>query len=730
MAADQELPEVSTNVDSPIRSGDEDNLGRAMFAQLVANRIRHSGNGPSVVFGLSGPWGSGKTSTLNMVVEALEEFEPAWAVTFFTPWSAADPYALLEEFYGAIASAMPRGKKGKKVRRLLAAAAPTGVAVAKVLGSGLINRFAGEGAAQEALEVALTAMADQAGEFAIVENPFTTRFDAISESIAKTGRNILVVVDDVDRLHGEELLSVMKAVRLLGRFDRVHYLLSYDSETVVDVLVETDLARGKRQRAAKYLEKIVQYPFELPPIQERHLVDELGNQLQEIASRYEMVFARETRGILSFDPDFAAESETAATVAFEHLPTATLTLRSIYRLCSQVDIMLALVGNNELDLVDAVLLTALRLEYPELYKHLPLWRRELTTTTRAEKDALTEWRSKVSEAAQIKKDSPKEVDAYRLLCSLFPSLPRIGYDYAPNETERQIRSVEYFDRYFAFTIPDSDISDVEVRRELEYLAAHGQLPPNSLTAQYMGVPRMRRRLYGKVIRNLDTVDGAHWKSAKSAAHTLTRTIDWERPHQLRRSRWDRVVSAFLWRAVSTAPSEPEATGVIDGYLDEFSLDILVDVLALEIPNGDSASPMRRACERVFREVHDEFIWNLFEQEPDALQSRTVWTHWRYLERDSYLREKIVQTARQRLALGGVDVIDVAARFVTIGRRTSDELPCLEAFDLGTFEMFIERIAWVDQVPVLDEQVDPVDLSFENRRRYAAAHLRQTIASAN
>ncbi|MBM4582548.1 hypothetical protein GS592_05680 [Rhodococcus hoagii] len=99
-------------------------------------------------------------------------------------------------------------------------------------------------------------------------DPFAERFTKISNAIRKTGKNILVIVDDIDRLHSDELLSVMKAVRLLGRFDGVHYLLSYDEQTLLGVLEQTDLAGNSRPRARDYLEKIVQYPFTLPPLQE------------------------------------------------------------------------------------------------------------------------------------------------------------------------------------------------------------------------------------------------------------------------------------------------------------------------------------------------------------------------------------------------------------------------------------------------------------------------------
>ncbi len=277
--------EISPDVE--IKYLRQDRLGRADFSRRIAKRIRRAGDGPSVVFGLAGPWGSGKSSVLNMITEVLEEtHSDYWSVVSFTPWSAGDPLALTEEFYNAIASAMPTSPDGETAKRLLAAAAPAGAAALKVLGTSLVEKYVGKGFVKDALDAVTDTVADQAGDFVsdVEPDPFSRRFTKISEAIGKTGKNFLVIVDDVDRLHSDELLSVMKAVRLLGRFDRVHYLLSYDEETVIDVLVETDLARAKRRRASKYLEKIVQYPFVLPPIQMQRLATEFRDQLRGIAT--------------------------------------------------------------------------------------------------------------------------------------------------------------------------------------------------------------------------------------------------------------------------------------------------------------------------------------------------------------------------------------------------------------------------------------------------------------
>lgn len=61
------------NTDAEIRTVAEDRLGRTPFCRRVAERIRSAGSGPSVVFGLAGPWGAGKTSVLNMVEELLKQ---------------------------------------------------------------------------------------------------------------------------------------------------------------------------------------------------------------------------------------------------------------------------------------------------------------------------------------------------------------------------------------------------------------------------------------------------------------------------------------------------------------------------------------------------------------------------------------------------------------------------------------------------------------------------------
>jgi hypothetical protein len=89
------------------------------------------------------------------------------------------------------------------------------------------------------------------------------------------GQQVLVVVDDVDRLTPQEALEMMTVVKGLGDLPNVVYVLIYDEERLVS-LVNSALSQPD---GGTYVEKIVQYSVQLPLI-----------NIDEIASLFEMDF--------------------------------------------------------------------------------------------------------------------------------------------------------------------------------------------------------------------------------------------------------------------------------------------------------------------------------------------------------------------------------------------------------------------------------------------------------
>jgi hypothetical protein len=578
------------NTDVPLESGDRDDLGRCVFADRVAQRIAAAGTGPSIVFGLAGRWGSGKSSTLNMIREHFEtNFADSWTVAELTPWSATDAASLMDEFYNCIADAMPPNKTGEEAARKLRAMAPVGVAVGKALGRALIDKYAGQGATADIADAAVDSLAERAGEYRYTQDPFTTRFKKVSSSIKEAGRNFLVVVDDVDRLHVDEVLALFKAVRLLGRFESVHYLLSYDEQTILDVLQASDIAHEDSARAAAYLEKIIQYPFRLPPIQDEQLERHLRTRLSATGRLHG---AADQHGT---SEDRSGDSISLILRGVPKADRRTRTLRSVNRLITQVDILLSLAGQGELDFVDTVLITHLRMQHRQLYDGLPQWRSDLTgihslsfASTRSDPD----WKARIAENVGLRGDDPLVDQLVALLGVLFPRVRQLVMSTPPAGSCR-IFEGQYFDRYFAFGIPEADIADATVRTEFGNLCNSGVIAPGSAIADALSRPQSWSPVLDKVRRNLDTVDQITPDAALSASIAIGREVHSNFP---RLSGCLSIVARLLHRAVTAAATTPEASQYVNEYSARFGIVAAAHVLTAvgRVGDDDTMVPASQA----------------------------------------------------------------------------------------------------------------------------------------
>ena len=82
--------------DQPIKSSKDDVLGRESFAKALGDAIVSYKDKESIVIGLFGAWGSGKTSIVNMALEHIgnvtadKRAEERPVVVKFNPWNYSD----------------------------------------------------------------------------------------------------------------------------------------------------------------------------------------------------------------------------------------------------------------------------------------------------------------------------------------------------------------------------------------------------------------------------------------------------------------------------------------------------------------------------------------------------------------------------------------------------------------------------------------------------------------
>lgn len=335
--------------DEPQLRLSDDRMSRARFVTAfvdVLDRLVVGGN-PSSVVALVGPWGSGKTSLVNFVIEALPESR--WRVRRFNPWATGSVEALLEEFFTTIAAALPEGSRYENARRRLsdiARIATPALAAVPIAGDAL-----------KGIAEAITTRV-QAG------NTLASEAEKLADELGKLDVPILLVVDDVDRLQPDELLALFRALRILGRLPSVQYLIAYDEETVLDVLEQTPLALTSRSRAVAFLQKVVQIRLDLPPMQAMHAEQEYSDGLLKILAPLNVSLTGEQQGRLVWSYLYL-------------MSTGLRSPRDINLYLAQADVCLPLVHPSEIDIPDFLVLTYIRLRYPDLYRQLPRWRSEL-----------------------------------------------------------------------------------------------------------------------------------------------------------------------------------------------------------------------------------------------------------------------------------------------------------------------------------------------------------------
>ncbi len=421
--------------DEALRDGRNDTLGRLPYAQRAAELIHttHSFES-SAVFGLSGPWGSGKTSLVNMIVEDLKKKHSEWDVARFTPWATSDVMGLLGEFYSSIAEVLPK-KKGRRVRKALAVTASVAAPAANLI------PYAGSTAA-EGIRMAGEALAKLPS--------WEVAFGKASKELKDLQKPILVVVDDIDRLHGDELLALLRVVRLLGRFNGVHYILAYDDETLYRSMISSNAVSPHDGSAERFMEKIVQYPLFVPPLLQHQQISRLNSGFNEISRQTseDGLSIRRISGLID---------------CFTDLLT---TPRAIDRYIAQLRHHIPLLPPEEVDDEDVQLLTLIRVSFPSLFNLMPRYRSELTSGHTGEIKFADGFSSNVrfdvDPLLEVVPDQFRR-SAQNLLVSLFPKIAENGKLTTLRSHRRQsVQHEEYFDRYFAMGILDHDVSDRKI----------------------------------------------------------------------------------------------------------------------------------------------------------------------------------------------------------------------------------------------------------------------------
>lgn len=341
--------------DVPISSKSDDLFDRASWAAQLANVISNINTPNAFTVGITGSWGSGKTSMLNMVVEELQDRE--YTTVRFSPWLFSSEEKILRELFEQLIETLaPSGNKsGSRIVDLL-------TSYQELLAEGIVA--ATNLVAVTATNPAIIALANAARPIEkYVIKKLLRRIGAtnnkmssieqlrsdIAKEMEKLDKNIVIVIDDIDRLDSNEIRLIFKLVNLTLSFPHIVFVLAYDEGVVCAALRDVQGIRGER-----YLEKIIQLPITLPRLSSK--------QKTELAQKN---IARCIESMPLYSQQDAIGQSMLAKV-FQYLIYPSLeTPRQALRFTNAVRIR-SLISGKDIHPADLIAMTMIQLEYPML----------------------------------------------------------------------------------------------------------------------------------------------------------------------------------------------------------------------------------------------------------------------------------------------------------------------------------------------------------------------------
>lgn len=393
-------PQETLSVDRPIEGTVQDTLQRSDSAQRFARNILTLDASNGLVVGVLGPWGSGKTSYINL---ARETFRSGQAhVVDFNPWMFSGVDRLVDAFFAEVSAALKllpqlteAGKELEEYGELL-----SGLGWIPIVGPWT--------------ERARLAMRLVGGSLKKAKGGTAARRKQVERALSKLDNPLVIVLDDIDRLTTHEIRQVFQLVRLTASFPNVVYVLAFDRQRVEQALTED----GVPGRA--YLEKILQLAIDLPLVP--------GEVLQS------QIFKALDAALTGVEEAGQLDKNVWPNLFFNIVRPLITSMRDVSRYALAVRSTVAAL-QGQVALADVLALEAVRIFMPDFFASLPASLDVLTSVRDAVGDSRADQNHKDVIEGLLKTTGDRAEVAEAVLKELFPASRRYldnyhyGYDW-------------------------------------------------------------------------------------------------------------------------------------------------------------------------------------------------------------------------------------------------------------------------------------------------------------
>lgn len=216
--------------DWPIENDSEDVFGWKNQAESIAEEIQNLDKKKTWSLAITAPWGSGKSSFMNLIVKGLDSHK--MEVILFNPRDSKSYHVIQEDFFNTLACTLAK------------------------YNSGCSNVFKDYMASLQLIDN--RGFVEKAVNFYKIWNKKDLK-EEIKEAFSLLHKKVLIVIDDFDRLSKEEIMEVLKLIDSNAAFNNLIFLTAYDKEQV-----NRSLGENSQTKDACFVDKFFNIEYHVP----------------------------------------------------------------------------------------------------------------------------------------------------------------------------------------------------------------------------------------------------------------------------------------------------------------------------------------------------------------------------------------------------------------------------------------------------------------------------------
>lgn len=251
--------------DMPCTSEEEDLLEISKYVKGLGKFIRECQTPMSIA--IQGDWGTGKTSTLNLLKKNLEADKDTNGIkcVFFNTWQYSQ-FNMEDSLYVSFVHNLVKQCGGND--EILRTVAGFG----KLAFFKAIDWKFGTNAS-EILDGFEKAKKDQMESVSKLQEDF-------AKLVKKTGKRLVIFIDDLDRLNPEVAVELLEIIKLFVNVENSIFVLAIDYEVVVKGVRKKYGENLSEEKCRNFFDKIIQLPFKMP-VERYNLTELVRKAVQE-----------------------------------------------------------------------------------------------------------------------------------------------------------------------------------------------------------------------------------------------------------------------------------------------------------------------------------------------------------------------------------------------------------------------------------------------------------------